>query len=795
MAKPAKESPRPAGLRPEPRSLDRNSAWAGVLLVLITLIAYLPALRAGFVWDDDTFLTQNPLIKAADGLRRFWLTTEATDYWPVTSTTLWVEWRLWGMQAAGYHLTNLFLHIAECLLLWRTLALLRVPGAFLAALIFAVHPVNVESVVWIAQRKNLVAMLFFLGSIFCFLKREAASKTASPASLGDSGRGWYWLSLTSFVLAMLSKGSVAMLPLVLLGLVAWRRKIGPRDLLQLLPFFVAAAVLAAVDVWFQAHGSAEIIRSAGPLERILGAGGVVWFYLYKALWPASLIFVYPQWHVDPADWLWWFPLLSAVAVTVLLLRKAFAGSGNGAPRSALLAAWLYFCAMLVPVMGLTNVYFMKYSLVADHYQHLALIGVVAMAATAWTRWKFKGSVAIAAMVTAALACLTCRQCLNYRDAETLYRATIASNPSCWMAHTNLGSLLADIPGRQKEALAEFEEALRLRPDLVEVRNNLGAAWLKTPGRLNDAIGQLEEALRLNPGYAGAHNNLGFALSTIPGRMNDAIAQYEEALRLKPGYAEAHNNLGNALATIPGRVNDAIAQYEEALRLKPGLADAHNNLGFALVTVPGRLNDAIAQYEEALRLTPEDADAHYNLGNVLATVPGRLNDAVAQYGEALRLKPGYAEAHNNLGIALARMPGRSDGAIAEYGEALRLKPDLANAHYNLANLLAADPARAPEAVLQFEAALRLQPDFPAAQNNLANVLATIPGRLPEAVVHYERALQLNPDYVEAHCNIAAAYSSMGRLDEAIAHLEAALKLNPSLSEMRENLNRLRAAAGR
>ena len=812
-----------------PRSFDRNLAWACALLVFVTLIAYLPVLRAGFVWDDDTFLTQNPLIRAADGLRRFWFTANATDYWPMTSTTLWVEWRLWGMQAAGYHATNLLLHIAECLLLWRILALLRVPGAFLGAMLFAVHPVNVESVAWIAERKNLVAMLFFLASIFCFVKKEAASPAQTPGP-GECGRVWYWLSLASFVLAMLSKGSVAMLPLVLLGLVVWKRRIGARDILQLLPFFLTAAVLAAVDVWFQQHGGTEVIRSAGPLDRLLGAGGVGWFYLYKALWPVKLVFVYPQWHVDAADWRWWIPLLSALAVTIALLRKAPARSEGGARRSPLLAAWLYFCVMLVPVMGFTDVYFMKYSLVADHYQHLALIGVVAFAGSAWARRRFKGSVAIAGIAVGALACLTWRQCLNYRDAETLYRATIASDPSSWMAHNNLGRILSERPGMQDEAVSHFEAALRARPDLAEIRNNLGAVWMKTPGRLNDAIGQLEEALRLNPGYAGAHNNLGYALLSIPGRLNEAIAQYKEAIRLRPGFAEAHNNLGNALGKIPGRLNDAIAQYEETLRLNPDLAEAHNNLGFALATIPGRLNDAIAQYEEAirlkpdyaeahnnlgfalvttpgrmngaaaqfelaLRLTPDDADAHYNLANVLSAIPGRLDDAIAQYERALRLNPDHAGAHNNLANVLARVPGRANEAIAQYGHAIRLKPDFAEAHYNLANLLATDPARLPEAIGHFEEALRLKPDYPAAHNNLANVLAKIPGRLPEAVDHYEQALRLDPDFVTAHCNLAAAYAGMGRVNEAIAQLEVALRLDPSLAGMRDNLDRLRAAAGR
>ncbi|MGD1031901.1 MAG: tetratricopeptide repeat protein [Opitutaceae bacterium] len=685
------------------------------------MIAYLPALRAGFVWDDDTFLTQNPLIRAADGLRRFWATAEATDYWPVTSTTLWVEWRLWGMHAAGYHATNLLLHIAECLLLWRILALLRIPGAYLAALIFAVHPVNVESVAWIAQRKNLLAMLFFLASIYCFIKAEEATPAPAGGGVGEGGRKWYWLSLASFIFALLSKGSVATLPLVLLGIVAWRRRVRKRDIFHLSPFFLAAAVFAGLDVWFQGHGSAEVIRSAGPLERTLGAGGVIWFYLYKAIWPLNLIFVYPQWHIDPTDWRWWLPLLSAVAVTFLLLRRAVAKSENGAIRSPLLAAWLYFCVMLVPVMGLTSVYFMKYSLVADHYQHLALIGVAAFAGAAWARWRFGGSAAVATAAVCALACLTWRQCLNYRDAETLYRATIAANPECWLAHNNLG-VSYQRGGEWAKAIEEYQEALRLRPNDAELHNNLGAVWLKMPERSNDAIGQIREALRLKPDFAEAHHNLGMALAPIPGRLPEAIAQYEEALRLKPDYAEAHYHLAIALGQVPGRLPEAIAQYEEALRLKPDYVEAHHDLALTLAQIPSRLPEAIAQYQEALRLKPDYAEAHFHLAIALTQIPGRMSDAVAHYEEALRLKPDYTEVHNNLGAALAQIPGRMPEAITQFEEALRLRPDNAGAHYNLA-LAYADTGRLDEAIRHLQMALRLNPNFDDARRNLERLQAS------------------------------------------------------------------------
>src|ERR1035438_4852059 len=229
--------------RPAPNPTDAHASGKrrlllGVLLLAgLTVLAYVPALAGGFIWDDDTFLTRSPFIKAADGLRRLWLTTQAPDYWPLTSTTLWVEWRIWGMRAGGYHATNVLMHIGEALLLWTILKRLKIPGAYLAALIFALHPVNVESVAWITQRKNLVAMLFFLLSILCFLETDPGA----PAPRPRSGR-WYGLSLLAFVLALLGKGSVAPLPFVLLGIIWWHRRPGVGDWIRITPFFAVAAI-------------------------------------------------------------------------------------------------------------------------------------------------------------------------------------------------------------------------------------------------------------------------------------------------------------------------------------------------------------------------------------------------------------------------------------------------------------------------------------------------------------------------------------------------------------------------
>jgi protein O-mannosyl-transferase len=556
---------------PVPASLDWRRRWlAAAGLAGLTLLAYLPSLRGGFIWDDDNFLTLNPLIKASDGLYRFWFTTQATDYWPVTSSTLWLEWRLWGMNPAGYHAVNLALHVAEVLLLWTILRRLRLPGATLAALLFAVHPVNVESVAWIAQRKNLVAMLFFLLSVLAFLRSAwGAPEAATPPAEGARWDGWYALSLFAFALAMLSKGSVAPLPLVLLGLIAWRRRLALRDFLLAAPFLAVAAALAAVNVWFQTHGSGIAIRQVSGVERLLGAGAIVWFYLGKALWPARLIFIYPQWHVAAGSMLWWLPLVAAAVMTVLLWRKS---------RAAFFA-WSYFCVMLIPVLGFTDIAFMEYSPVANHYQHLALIGVVGLAAAGWSRWhRVSRTTALAGAVLAVgiLGGLTWQQNRTYQQVETLYRTTLEENPGSWVAHGNLGGLLAGT-GRLPEAITHFVEALRLRPDYPQARVSLGSA-LASQGRFDEAKAQFEEALRLRPDFADGHYNLGLVLRAT-GQLPAAAAQFSEALRIKPNFPEAHNNLGVILGEA-GHKAEAIAHFEAALQLNPDYAEARANLQVA-----------------------------------------------------------------------------------------------------------------------------------------------------------------------------------------------------------------------
>jgi tetratricopeptide (TPR) repeat protein len=517
----------------------RWPALAGAAVIAVAAsVAYLPSLGGAFVYDDILLLTDNHLIKAADGLYRFWFTPEPIDYWPVTNTSLWIEWRLWGMQSTGYHVVGLTLHIVECLLIWRILWLLSVPGAFLAALLFALHPVNVETIAWIAQRKSQLAALFVLLSILAHLHAESvptATRTRPPLA-----SGWYWCSLAAFAMGMLSKVSAVIVVPVLLLIVWWRRAVTRRDLVRLLPFLAIAGVLLSVNLWFRARGAEPVADETGLVERVLGAAGVIWFYLYKAVLPIDLMFIYPQWHVDAGRLLWWLPLIATVGVTATLwcYRRGWS--------RPLFFAWSYFCMALLPVMGFTDVGFEQHIVVADHYQHLALIAVAALAGAGWAAWRRRPGAspawlpdAAAVAVAGVLAVLTWQQSGLYADGITLYRDTLARNPGAWVAHNNLGGLLFDA-GRLAEAMEHDQRALQLKPDYAEAHNNLGNV-LQRMGRRPEAIVHYRQALQLRPRYAPAHNNLAAALAA-DGQLDEAIGHLEQALRLKPGYPDAQYNL-------------------------------------------------------------------------------------------------------------------------------------------------------------------------------------------------------------------------------------------------------------
>ncbi|MGD0651502.1 MAG: tetratricopeptide repeat protein [Verrucomicrobiia bacterium] len=633
----------------------KSVGLGGALIVLLTLVAYIPAMHGGFVWDDGLLISENRMVRASDGLFRFWFTTEAPDYYPLAWSLWWLEWRLWGDSTTGYHVVNVLLHAVNAILVWIILQRLKIPGAWLAGLVFAVHPVNVATVAWISEQKNTLSMLFYAVAILLYLRFD------------EEGRWrWYGLSLAAFLLALFSKSAVLMLPVVLLGCVWWTRgKVRWKDFLCSGPFFVLSLVMGLVTIWFQYHQvlGGYTIRAASFPSRLAAAGWVPWFYLYKALLPLNLTVIYPKWEIDASRWFSYLPGIILVGC-LIVFRWRYKTWGR-----PLLFGLGYFVVMLFPVLGFFDQGFYQFSLVADHWQYYSIVGAIALSVAAGERIcrrigeqrRCLGTVAGVAVLM-VLAVATWRRGRVYADEETLWRDNVAKNPNAWLAHHNLGIALGQA-GRIQEAIGHWEQALRIKPDYARTHYNLGIA-LGQVGKLADAIVHYEQALRIKPDFAEAHNSLGAALWQA-GRIQEAIGHYEQALRIKPDFAEAHDNLGAALGQA-GRIQEAIGHYEEALVIKPDYAEAHNNLGAALGQA-GKLEDAIGHYQQALRIKPGFAEAHYNMGNALAG-QGRISEAMAEYRETLRLKPDWPPALGKLAWILA-----TDGnaSFRNGGEAVQL----------------------------------------------------------------------------------------------------------------------------
>ncbi len=576
------------------------------------MLAYWPALRGGLIWDDDRHLTR-PALQSLHGLWRIWFDLRATQqYYPLLHSAFWLEHQLWGNAVLGYHLANVTEHALSAFLVVLIVRRLQLRGALLAGFIFALHPVCVESVAWISEQKSTLSGVFYLAAALAYLYFDR-----------DRRKHQYFLAFGLFVLALFSKTVTATLPAALLvvlwwlrGRIEWRR-----DVVPLLPWFVVGAGSGLFTAWVERNliGAKGAEFELTAAQHLLLTGRLLCFYAGKVLWPVNLMFSYPRWHLDPTAW-WQY--LYPLAVLIVLVGLVALARRPGAPvQRGPLAGFLFFGGTLFPVLGFLHVFPFRYSYVADHFQYLAMLGIIVPVA-----WLLSqrvavipkmASVTVAVILLAALGVLTWRQASLYRDVEVLYRETLVRNPQSWMTHNNLGIYLVENKGRMNDAMLEFQAVLRIKPDHAKAHMNLGNIYSQMPDRTADAIAEYHKSLELDPTYVPTYLNLANLLVRTPGGAPEAVTVLQAALQRSPNEPTAHALMGSALSQIPGRLPDAIKEYQTSLWLRPGDAEAHLRLADALARFPDRRQDALAQYQIVLQLRPDSQEARQGLARLQA----------------------------------------------------------------------------------------------------------------------------------------------------------------------------------
>ena len=807
-----------------------------MLIFLLVAGVFLPGLRHDFIYyDDPGFVLDNPHVR--DGLTwanvKWAFLSPGVDYWrPLSWLSHMADCQIYGLNPWGHHLSSILLHALNSLLVF--VVLRKLTGAvwrsLLVAALFGLHPMHVESVAWIAERKDVLSTSCWLLTLWAYahwVSRRAARQPRASA--------FYGLALAFFVLGLMSKPMLVTVPCVLLLLDFWPLgrfggiPANPRAgwrwslLIEKIPFFVLAVAVGVFTVVAQKQIGALKTAEVFPWpDRVANALIAYCRYLGKCAVPCRLAVFYPNPPDQPVGW--------AVLAGVLLVGITIVAVGLCRRRAYLLVGWLWFLGTLVPVIGLVQV---GEQSMADRYSYMPLGGIFVVLAWALgdlaARWPRRSGLLVSTTGLALVSCtiLTSRQLGFWQDSKTLFRHALAVTEDNWAAHVYLGFALAKSPEHLSEAIAEFEAGLQIAPNVSEAHNYLANALARRPGREAEAIAEFKTALRLNPKLADAHNNLATILARSPGRLPEAIAEYQAAVELRPDSAEMHLNLGVTLARLPERLPEAVrelrtalslepdsaeahcdlagalaetpdqagaaAEYRRAVQLKPDHVAAHLGLGLVLAKMPGRAPEAVAECQAALRLQPGDPNIHNALGNAWTEIPGRLPDAITEFRTALRLQPDLVEVHNNIGFALAQMPGRLTEAIAEYEAVLRARPDFAEAHFNLGNALAGTPGRKSEAIAEYETAIRINPGYVPAHFNLALLLADVPGEISRAIGEYETVVRAQPELAEAHYNLGLLLANVpGRRSEAIGHFTSALQIKPDFAPARAMLDQLRAA---
>ena len=800
----------PTPHRAWPDGLSSRDALTVLILGVLVGVSYFPALLGGFVWDDVIF-AEEPVVQRWSGLWNIWFSPadikNEGHYWPVVYTTFWLEHKLWGLAPLGYHLVNLLLHWVNSLLVWRLLRRLAVPGAWAVAAVFAVHPLHVESVAWIIERKDLLSALFYLTAALTWVRFV-------------EGPGWgrYGLALALFTAGLLSKSVVVTFPVALLIWHWWQRdRVTSTDLFRLAPFFAVGLAVTLAD--FSFYTSREPLALGYSLiERVLIASRALWFYVGKLLWPADLAVIYPLWDIRAGDPLAWAYLAAAVAVAVLLwLGRHRVGRGP-------LAGVLFYAVTLSPVLGFVDYGYMQFALVADRFQYLAGIGVMATliggGAYAVGRLPAPARMTANGLLAAALALLgtlTWIQAQVYRNGVSLFSHIASLNPSARDVYLNLGSALFK-SNRLEEALAASRLAVKHRPDSAGALSNVGRGLMYL-GQLDEAERYLRRALEIDPRNTPFRQNLAETLRQQK-RYREAAEAYRATLATDSRYARAYAGLGTTLYHLK-RYEEAVAAMERSLSLELDSSMAGplrlllgqalqktNRLDAAaehyqraasrdprdvrplrhlaqLRNAQGRTEEADGYLRRIRELRPNDAATHEIEAEVLRE-RSRYEEAVASYHAALRVDPDYAPAHAGLGRTLLAMK-RNEEALASLTRSLALEPDspAAAARHVLAGQAAHALNQVQTAVDHFNRVRILDPHNTYAMDHLA-MLRFGQKRYQEALVLYLKMLEVQPDDAQIHANAGATLYYLGRPEEARRRFERALALKPDLASARAGL---------
>jgi tetratricopeptide (TPR) repeat protein len=570
-----------------------------ILLIGIGLFTYWPIFSATWVWDDTIeILTNSEIHKSFESLVSIWINPQGLDYFPLKTTLQWFEWHIWGANPLGYHLMSLGLHLFSSFIIWRIFKKLGFSLSWLGAILFLVHPLAVQSVAWVSELKNTLSLPFLLLSFDTFIDYENFCFSNKINS-----KRLFLLSLGYFILAMLAKSSVVMLPLILL-LYIWckRNSISKKDFISLSPFFLVSLILGIVTIFFQ-HTRAiagESFEIGSFFERCYSSILIIGFYLKLFFFPLYLTPIYPRWSVDNLQVAIVLGWLSLLTLLIYLFRN------NSVTSNKLLLGLGWFIINLIPVLGIIPMSFLKYAQVSDHFTYISIIGSIALITLFfstlhdWVKNKkrYLSYAIILAKISMLifLAYVSNSHAKDFQDDLSFYTKIITDNPSCWMAHDNLGNIYNDNK-LYPEAIAEYNEVLKLNPHYAKAHFNLGLALVDF-GNIPEGISHYKEAITLHPEVAEFHNNLGIALSLL-GKSEEAILEFKNTLKLNSKYSDAELNWGLVLARDK-RIPEAIEHLKESIKLNPKSDHAHLLLGYAYQALE-RQNEADQEFSIAKNL--------------------------------------------------------------------------------------------------------------------------------------------------------------------------------------------------